>query len=197
VLSGEHDLRAPTEVARELTRELTGTRLLVVRGAGHAVVFTDSTRCAQRAARRFLLDAPAPASCPGSAPAAVPAFPDQVGDLEAVRRTAGAAGRTLRAVERTLQDVVFAGRLAPERKTFGGLRGGVFSLGAAARLRAVEVVPDVEVTARPLPRERLGIVVSGTAAARGRLVMHRDGTVSGRLGGRRVRARLAVGLPFR
>ena len=59
VLSGELDLRAPLEKARELARALPGARLVVERGAGHGVLGVLGS-CADGAVWAFLDRRPEP-----------------------------------------------------------------------------------------------------------------------------------------
>ena len=53
------------------------------------------------------------------------------------------------------------------------------------------VVPGVRVTAPRTPPGRCELRIAGSAAARGRIEVTGRGRLRGRLGGRRVRARLA------
>ena len=76
----------------------------------------------------------------------------------------------------------------------GGLRAGYVRAGEETLdLHGVVYVPGVRVRGRIVFSNRPhGVLhVSGRAAARGRLVFRRDGSVTGRLGGRRVRVSAA------
>jgi hypothetical protein len=53
------------------------------------------------------------------------------------------------------------------------------------------VVPGVRITGRELHSGALRLRIRGSAAAHGRVEVSRRGRLTGRLGGRRVRARLA------
>jgi hypothetical protein len=112
----------------------------------------------------------------------------------------GIRGRTLAAVELTVRDVaedsltqlVFEPRPS-EIARGGGLRAGRYRLGSdnTLELHGVAFVPGVTVTGRLqhfLTRRESGrLRIGGRAAARGVLSIRRR-RVSGRLGGRRLRA---------
>jgi hypothetical protein len=77
----------------------------------------------------------------------------------------------------------------------GGLRAGYVRAGEdTLELHGVVYVPGVRVRGRIMFRdEPHGVLrITGHAAARGRLVFRRDGSVTGRLGGRRVRVTAAA-----
>jgi hypothetical protein len=102
--------------------------------------------------------------------------------------------RTLRALDATLDDVVLALSVGP--RTGGGLRGGTYALrGHGVALRAYEYVPGVRVDASPRADGSARVRIRGTAAARGVLVLGRDGRISGSLAGARVRGSLGGGPP--
>jgi hypothetical protein len=104
----------------------------------------------------------------------------------------GRVGRTVSAVDATLDDLDFA--LSPAldlAEAGGGLRGGSYRVGRRLQLRGVVVVPGVAVSGRELRSGALRLRVGGRAAAHGRVEISRRGRLTGRLGGRRVRAQLA------
>jgi pimeloyl-ACP methyl ester carboxylesterase len=214
VISGTQDLRTPLEDARRIAGQWPHAQLLKVPAVGHSVVGSDSSGCAARSVRRFLRNARVPRVCPPGArlqPAPI--------DPTSLRAVAPAPGRTLAAVRRTYQDAlhfyfaVFIQQLSddPESDTLpgfaaGGLRSGYIRFADnRAALHHLGYVPGVEVSGRLrsvliLPDGVLRI--HGRAAARGTLRV-RDGELSGRLGGKRVRGSLgpdildlALGLAF-
>jgi hypothetical protein len=75
----------------------------------------------------------------------------------------------------------------------GGLRGGSFlQRGRSLRLSRVSLVPGVTLSGALASVERRPtgtLKVAGSAASSGKLTLARDGTLSGKLGGRKVRAR--------
>jgi hypothetical protein len=93
-----------------------------------------------------------------------------------------------------LGDEVAAGLAAPPGSNVAGLRsGGATATSRSYRLRRVEYVPGVVVNgAVPIEGGSSTLTVSGRAAAHGRLTFHPDGTVTGRLDGRRVTTHAAA-----
>jgi hypothetical protein len=160
-------------------------------GIGHSVLGADFTGCARRAVRRFVAGRPVRRRCRGAPALRVPApLPGSLADL---RAAGGRPARVVRAVRLTLRDVfaevlttLFSGRLPRG----GGLRGGRWDFGGAGRLRLhrVEVVPGVRVSAALRDTRSGRLRVDGPGRLEGLLRLRR-GILSGRLGGRRVRAR--------
>ena len=109
----------------------------------------------------------------------------------------GRRGRTVGALDVTLDDLTFALSPALGSPLAGpGLRGGSFRLRRGAIvLRAMQVVPGVRVSGVLTGRGRASLRISGAAAAAGVLRISPRGAVRGRLGGKRVRARLHAGPP--
>jgi hypothetical protein len=107
---------------------------------------------------------------------------------------AGRAGRTIRALDLTFDDVALALAIGPARG--GGLRGGAYDVrGGRLRLRAYEYVPGVAISARPAAGGGLRVRITGAGAARGSVTVSRFGGVRGTLGATRVRATLGAGPP--
>jgi pimeloyl-ACP methyl ester carboxylesterase len=195
-LQGEQDLRTPLEDARELAAGLPRAAVLSVPRVGHAVLVSDPTGCARRAARRFLLRRTVRGGrCPSARPVLRPVGVPPP-SLAKVRRVAGLPpriGRTLHAVDLALDDVTLA--FAIGAPSGGGLRGGSFRSGPRGLvLRDFAFVPGVALTT-VRRGGRLVLVVRGAAAARGRITLAGDGRFRGVLGGRRVRGRLSGGAP--
>jgi len=194
LLQGEEDLRTPPEASARVAARIPGAQRVSVPGVGHAVVAADPSGCGQRQLRRFLSGEPVRARCP-RVPTGVPATavpPTSLAQLPPATGLTGDVGRTVSAVDATLDFVAFA--LSPALDVLGeggGLRGGSFRLGRRLTLRGVVVVPGVRVTGRELPSGALRLRVGGGAAAPGRIEVSRRGRLEGRLGGRRVRAQLA------
>jgi pimeloyl-ACP methyl ester carboxylesterase len=191
VLAGSDDVRTPLENGRLVAASLPNASVLVVPSAGHSVFAAGPDSCAAQAVVRFLVAARRPAPCRGvslpTPPALAPSTPESLRPVGSLR---GARGRTLRALELTLDDVAFGLQLSRTGRG-GGLRGGSFERGARwPRLRAVQYVPGVRISGRSDARGRLVLHILGRAASPGTLLVSRDGRVRGRLAGRRVAARL-------
>jgi pimeloyl-ACP methyl ester carboxylesterase len=195
-IAGEEDLRTPVESAQVVAQRNPRTQLLTVPGTGHSVVSSDDTGCAARAATAFLLRTRGPRRCSGPRPvlppvAEPPASLDALGGGSSVRLR---IARTVRAIDRTLDDVTLA--LVTGAQSGGGLRGGSYRFGTAGvSLRGYAYVPGVVLDARPRSDGSLRIRIRGGGAAAGTVRVASSGRVTGRLGGRRVRAALSAGPP--
>jgi pimeloyl-ACP methyl ester carboxylesterase len=198
VLQGGEDLRTPPAGSARVAAEL-GAQRVVVPGVGHAVVGGDPSRCGIRRLFAFLRGRPASARCP-RVPTEVPVTsvpPTSLRQLAAAAGVPGRAGRTVAALDVTLDDLTFA--LSPavgSPLAGGGLRGGTFRLRRRAIvLDGLQVVPGVHVSGL-LPRHGSArLRIAGAHAARGTVRISPSGAVRGRLGGRRVRGRLRAGPP--
>lgn len=198
ILAGTHDIRAPLENARRIAAQVRNASVLRVPSAGHSVFGNDASQgCARQAVRGFLL-APRhprhprhPRGCRRvelPTPAGLP--PTAFADVRPVPPLRGKAGRTLRAVELTLGDVVFALQLSSNG---GGLRGGSFIRGAhGLLLRSVEYVPGVRISASESDHGSHVLLRISGAGSHGTLTLARNGRVRGRLGAQRVSTRLKV-----
>jgi hypothetical protein len=105
--------------------------------------------------------------------------------------THGRVGRTAAAIGVTVDDLVFS--LSPAFLAYsgGGLRGGSFAVKAQrVVMKRFSAIRGVWITGSA-SRGRLHLQVGGRAAARGRVTLRRGGRLRGRLGGRRVNARLS------
>ena len=121
--------------------------------------------------------------------------------MQAEPQVGGRRGRTVTAVGLTLADALdqllsasLLARFEQSVLRVGGLRAGYVRAGEETLdLHGVVYVPGVRLRGRIVFSNRPhGVLrVSGRAAARGRLVFRRDGSVTGRLGGRRVRVSAA------
>ena len=127
-----------------------------------------------------------------------PRLPARLGAVAPYRGTSGRRGRTLAATLLTLDDLYREQReiaFLLDHPSGGGLRGGRWSShGGKLRLERFSLVPGVTVTgvvgdgSHPTGKMK----VAGAAATPGQLTLTRDGTLSGRLGGHRVRGRFKV-----
>jgi pimeloyl-ACP methyl ester carboxylesterase len=208
VLSGDEDLQTPREDARRVVGQIAGSRLLPMSGAGHDVLFHERSACASRAVRAFLALAHVP-GCPRPrdwVSVVDVAFPRTLRELRRFRGVPGRAGRTLTAMRLTLADLskttygaVVDTILSDATVRVGGLRGGRAAAGAnpdRLHLERVTFVPGVRVSGTISGfvlgiRLRGRLKISGRGAAPGTLVV-RGRKLTGRLGGRRIEARMAL-----
>ena len=203
VLAGEDDLRTPLEAARRIAGRIPGATLISAPETGHSVLSGFPRRCGLRAADDFFAGRPVRPCLPRApvvpSPATVPALA-RPGDAGAAgRRQARAhdhgggphAGRRTRPASSAS---LFAG-FEQNVLRVGGLRAGYVRAGEETlEMHGVVYVPGVrvrgQITFSDEPHGALRI--TGHAAARGRLVFRRDGSVTGKLGGRRVRVTAAA-----
>ena len=193
VLEGLEDTRTPLEVGRRVASLFPRAQLLAVPKTGHGAL--GSARCARTALRRFFADAPLEATLCRDVRRRVrirPVPPARLGDVDPPAGLSGRTGRTLAAVALTVEDVARASQFGVGRG--GGLRGGRFAArGLGVVLRGYSFVAGVRVSGRLRARTRghAGrLRIRGKDAAAGRLRLTQRGTLTGRLGGRRVAGRL-------
>src|SRR4051794_19504873 len=198
IVSGGVDVRTPRRDARSLAARIAGAQLLEVPFVGHSTIGADPSGCARAGVAAFFAGQrvpPCTATAPQFPPTRIP--PTR---LEAVPG-AGRSGKTVRAVEETLEDVgrLYLGIAAERRKPprigtrIGGLRGGSARWTATGiQLRGVQYVPGVVVRgfAPRSPGATTRVTVSGPGGAHGTVRILPGGRVVARLDGRRVTARL-------
>ena len=204
VLAGEDDLRTPLESARRIAARIPGAKLVSVPEAGHSVLSGFPRRCGLRAADDFFAGRPVRPCLPRTrAFPPLPPFPRSLKQVDPEPQVGGLRGRTVTAVGLTLLDaldqLISASQTAgPEQSVLrvGGLRAGYVRAGEEdLEAHGVVFVPGVRLRGRiTFSDEPHGVMrVTGDAAARGRLVFRRDGSVTGRLDGKRVRVAAASG----
>jgi len=209
VLAGSTDLRTPLESAQRVAASFPRGRLVRVPGVGHDTIASDSTGCAQSTAERFLLGkASAPCRRQPPRPAIKVSPPSSLRAITAVGKGRTRRARTLSAVGLTLRDFAESlevaageevGRLfsggSPRPIYRGGLRAGLLRyrlVKDSAALDGFSFVPGVRVSGviRRLvssPRKTRGrLRITGRSAPHGTLIL-RGRTLTGELGGRRVR----------
>ncbi len=203
VLAGEDDLRTPLEGARRIAARIPGASLMPVSEMGHSVLDGFPRTCGLRTVDDFFSNRPLRRCLPRARE--FPPVPMAPGSLSAVPPQSGLRGRpgrTVAAVSLTLIDAldqVFSAALIASADQdvlhVGGLRAGYARAGLRSlELHGMEFVRGVRISGRLLlSRGARGVLrVTGRAAARGRLVFRSDGSVSGRLGGKRVRVSAVV-----
>ena len=198
VLNGEDDLRTPLESARRIAARIPGATLVSVPEMGHSVLDGFPRTCGLRAVDDFF-SGRALRKCPPRRREfpPVPIAPRKLSELAPQVGVRGRPGRTVSAVGLTLIDAldhIFSAAVlaSPDQDVLhvGGLRAGYARAGLRTlELHGMEYVPGVRVSGTlRIAREPHGVLrVTGGAASRGRLVLRRDGSVVGRLGGKRVR----------
>jgi pimeloyl-ACP methyl ester carboxylesterase len=203
IFEGEDDLRTPLEDARGVAAQLPHATLLVAPNTGHSALGGGS-RCLGRAFDRFFLGGRLPRACPRRKRDFPPSpiAPTSLSQLPPAGGIGGARGRTLTALAQTLSDVnddalssLIANELDPDLARGGGLRGGSYRLEVSGTLllHSVQYVPGVRVSGRVRDfgeRDQRGrLRIAGRGVPDGNLSL-RGTRLRGRVGGRRVRARL-------
>jgi pimeloyl-ACP methyl ester carboxylesterase len=192
ILSGDDDLRTPYEQDLTLEAGYSDVRLLRVPDVGHSTVSTDQTGCARRAMIEFIATGQAPASCPGSQEAQALALPpSSLGEVPAAASSSSRlAGQVATAAAMTIQDL-----FSQTSTSGGGLRGGSWAQRPHGFvLHGMQDVPGVALSGTIRPGESVA-AFTGHLSVRGRLAGEltlRGLTLSGRVGGARVHARLSA-----
>jgi pimeloyl-ACP methyl ester carboxylesterase len=204
VVAGEDDLRTPLEAARRIAARIPGAKFVSVPGMGHSVLSGFPRRCGLRAADDFFAGRPVRPCLPRArAFPPLPPFPRSLKHVDPEPQVGGLRGRTVTAVGLTLVDaldqlITAAQTTSPDQTVLrvGGLRAGYVRAGEEdLEAHGVVFVPGVRLRGRiTFGDEPHGVMrVSGSAAAGGRLVFRRDGSVTGKLDGKRVRVAAASG----
>jgi pimeloyl-ACP methyl ester carboxylesterase len=195
VIAGGGDVRTPLEDAQSVASRIPGAQILAVPYTGHSVLSSDITGCADHAMTAFFSGQPVTPCVdprPLIAPTAVaPTRLSRVAGRTKALKTVAAVAATVRDVRlQFLGDELAAGRRTPVGARVGGLRAGrATAVPGGYSLRRVELVPGVSVSgAIPLRAGTARLTIAGRAAPHGRLTFHADGSVDGRLAGRRVTA---------
>ncbi|HEX8649180.1 MAG TPA: alpha/beta hydrolase [Thermoleophilaceae bacterium] len=197
LVNGRTDLRTPLENAQRMAERLPTATVLPVKDVGHSVVGTDVSGCSQAAADEFLAGRALP-PCRNTGADRLrnrPLAPTDVNELKASTNTSGKRGRTVKAVDLTVHDVIDELELLYSDR--GGLRGGSFNLDdTSIVLRGLVYVPGVKVSGRVDAFTYQGVLrVSGSKASRGSLRIGRKGLITGTLDGKPVRSRIKLPRP--
>jgi pimeloyl-ACP methyl ester carboxylesterase len=195
ILSGAEDLRTPTANARAVAAQIPGSHLLVVPEVGHSVLGSDFSGCASRALQALFKPAPIK-PCTGGPQlqnllGLAPLAPARLTDVAPAPGSGGRPGRTLRAVELTLadlirQETVHALAGLEDELSFGGLRAGwAHATSKALTVHDYSYIPGVLVSGEVREDEAV-LHIGGSAAAAGTLRLRAHQTLTGTLGGRRV-----------
>jgi pimeloyl-ACP methyl ester carboxylesterase len=198
VLEGEEDLRTPLEAGQRMAARFAHASVVAVPKHGHAVLGQPGAKCAATAVKRFFAGKPVAADICSAArrgPRVKPRLPAKLADVAPYPGRPGRRGRTLAATLLTLTDLYREqGEIAIllDHPSGGGLRAGRWvQRGGKLRLDRFSLVPGVAVSGSLGDgRHPAGTLkVTGGAASAGKLTLNRKGTLSGRLGGKKVRAR--------
>lgn len=196
-LNGGFDLRTPTANAIAVISAFPQGQLVTVPGVGHSVSSADFSGCAPEAVRRWILGTLGTfrsASCPRVPPAAkiLGAFPPRPAK-PTVKATLAAASKTVREAQATWLQVVLSSASFTPRGLYGGKlvlakQGLTFTLSRYSAVPGVSVTGKVEFVSGGLPLLYKGTVrVAGAAAVAGTLTFSNN-AISGKLGGRSVKA---------
>jgi pimeloyl-ACP methyl ester carboxylesterase len=204
LLEGEEDLRTPVEGAQRVAAQFPRAKLVVAPDTGHSALGSDASGCTERAFGQFFRDRPVSTTCRRGRPEfpPTPPPPTALRQVAAAQGVGGIRGRALTALALTLRDVgedsltsFILDERDPDLARGGGLRAGHYRIDGnnVLHLSGVVFVPGVRVSGsighfggrRQSGRLRLSGRVAGSLALRGR-------TVSGRVGGKRVRAVLSA-----
>ncbi|MGZ8633325.1 MAG: alpha/beta hydrolase [Solirubrobacteraceae bacterium] len=198
ILSGGFDLRTPREDASSVAARIPGAQLVGVPYTGHSVVTSDLGDCSKSAIAAFFASQIA-AQCPDAKQVIAPSpiAPTRLSRLAGrtkALKTIAAVTATVRDIKlQFLGDEIAVGRATPVGSKVAGLRSGnATATSRGYNLRRVEFVPGVVVSGTvPVQAGSSTLTISGRTAPHGSLTMHTDGTVTGRLGGRKVSVRSA------
>lgn len=199
IVDGQSDLRTPIEDAANVAARFPNAQLITVPHSGHSVLGSEPGTCAGDAIAAFAAAAPAAACKPISNPySPTPRPPASLAKVATVPNLSPKVGRTLNAVGATLNDArrqVIGAALGSGRTptAVGGLRHGSVRVLSFTKLtlRSYEYVPGVRVSGTYNLDGSTSVAVTGRAAAVGKLTFTRGGSVSGTLGGRRIKASAA------
>jgi pimeloyl-ACP methyl ester carboxylesterase len=202
ILSGADDLRTPTANAREVAALIPGSHLLVVPAVGHSVLGNETSGCPSQALQALFASrrirpcraGPTPARL---RPEALP--PPDLERVSAARGYDGRPGRTVRAIQLTVDDLARQlvlmletnaggeGAFSLSALSTGGLRSGWAQVSSGGlSFHDYSFVPGVTLSG-DLRSETADLRIAGGAAAPGTLRLGSHHMLVGTLGGRSVR----------
>lgn len=204
VLEGQEDMRTPLEVGTRMAGRFAHATVVAVPKTGHGVVGQRGAGCVSSVLKRFFENRAIGTPCRKARRAVRvrPLLPTSLGSIAPPKGTPGKPGRTLRGTLLTLEDFYreyYTAALLLPRARGGGLRGGRFEArGNGLQLFRFSLVPGLTLSARltNATKPTGTLVVGGAAASAGTLKLARNGILTGRLGGRAVRARFTAPSPF-
>ena len=197
LINGKTDLRTPLENAERMAAQLPTATVLPIAEVGHSVLGADLTGCAEAAADDFLAGRQqAPCTGRNERMRNRPLAPTNADKLTPSKGTSGKRGRTVKAVDLTIHDMIDDLDLFYAER--GGLRGGHWNFDDDGRivLRGVVFIPGVKISGRLNAFDYNGTLrVSGSKASRGTITIGRKGLMTGMLDGRSIRSRIKLPKP--
>jgi pimeloyl-ACP methyl ester carboxylesterase len=200
VLEGQADLRTPLEDGQAVAAQIPGATVVAIPHTGHSVLGSDLSTCGTDAVTAFFAgQQPAPCAPAKNLFFPTPLAPTTLSRVSGRNRTI----KTVNAVAQTLDDVrrhfigdaIAAGHSPRAGSRAGGLRAGYGRFtGSAIRLVHMSYVPGVVVSGlyRLADGATTTVSVSGRSAPHGSITFHPGGSVTGRLGGRRIRLKASA-----
>lgn len=202
IINGTADLRTPADSAIEAARDFApGAELVLVEGYGHSVL--GRAECVESAVASFFADQPVGDPCADADEwARIESLPPRsIRQVKPAAGIGGKRGRTVASVLDTFNDSIWVlnVRLATglTKASTRGLRGGKFTYAStpkrlSLRFKRLAYVPGVKLNGKlsSTGGEFVGqLRIRGKKAARGKLRFKANGTLFGRLNGKRVRYR--------
>lgn len=197
VIDGQSDLRTPLEDAAALTAKFPRGQLLGVPHSGHSVLGSEPGTCAAEALTTFFSGgtvAPCPAIANPFSP--TPRPPLSLKNVAKVKGYPATVGRTLNALFDTITDgrrqlIGEALALGATPAGAGGLRGGAVRVTATGyNFHHYEYVPGLQISGTFKDGGTSRYTITGKSAAHGTITVSKGGSVTGTLGGKRIRERL-------
>jgi pimeloyl-ACP methyl ester carboxylesterase len=195
VLEGQADLRTPLEDGQAVANQIGSTATVVaIPHTGHSVLGSDLSDCGKNAVSAFFAgQAPAPCAPTKNLFFPTPVAPTKLSRVHGRSRNV----KTVNAVAETLDDVrrhfigdsVAAGHGPRTGSRVGGLRSGYARFTRPGIvLRKTSYVGGVTVSGlyRLADNSTSTLTISGRGAPHGRITLHGDGRITGRLGGRKL-----------
>jgi pimeloyl-ACP methyl ester carboxylesterase len=200
VLEGQADLRTPLEDGQAVAAQIPGATVVAIPHTGHSVLGSDLSTCGANAVTAFFAgQTPSPCAPTRNLFFPTPVAPTKLARVHGRSRTI----KTVNAVAETLDDVrrhfigdaVAAGRAPSAGSRVGGLRSGYARYtNSGIVLRRTSYVPGVAVSGlyRLANKSSSTLTVSGAGAPHGRITLHGDGRITGRLGGHTFKLKAAA-----